>query len=136
MLLLPSAWTYEAGLPTEAWIPRVLGRRSPSYQWDKCRHSLFLHTPVWIRGTSFSGRVLYKHLRQHRQVRGARLWIEVRDMAHRPGLRGPRGVSTPLYHKLSMQISRICRVCFHTCIFCMMHHVHYCILCDRFGLGG
>ena len=21
MLLLPSAWTYEAGLPTEAWIP-------------------------------------------------------------------------------------------------------------------
>ena len=22
MLLLPSAWTYEAGLPTEAWIPR------------------------------------------------------------------------------------------------------------------
>ena len=22
MLLLPSAWTYEAGFPTEAWIPR------------------------------------------------------------------------------------------------------------------
>ena len=22
MLLLPSSWTYEAGLPTEAWIPR------------------------------------------------------------------------------------------------------------------
>ena len=54
------------------------------------------------RGTSISLRVLHKHLRQYRQVRGARLWVEVRDRAHRLGLRGPRGVSTPLYHKLSV----------------------------------
>ena len=25
---------------------------------------------------------------------------------------------------------------FHTCICCLMHHVHYYILCDSFGLGG
>ena len=25
---------------------------------------------------------------------------------------------------------------FYTYISCLMHHVHYCILCDRFGLGG
>ena len=25
---------------------------------------------------------------------------------------------------------------FYTYICCVMYHVHYCILCDRFGLGG
>ena len=115
---------------------QVLGRRSPSYQWDRYRHSLFLHTLVWVKGTSLSRRVVYKDFRQHRQVRGVGLWVEVRNRAHKPGIRGPRGVSTPLYHKLSMQISRLCRVHFHTCICCLMHHVHYYILCERFGLIG
>ena len=49
---------------------------------------------------------------------------------------GPRGMSTPLYHELSMQIRRICRVRFHTYICCLMHHVHYYIFCDRFRLRG
>ena len=25
---------------------------------------------------------------------------------------------------------------FYTCVCFLMHHVHYCTLCDRFGLGG
>ena len=28
------------------------------------------------------------------------------------------------------------QVTFYTCICFLMHHVHCCILCDRFGLGG
>ena len=55
------------------------GPRSPSYQWDRRKHNLFFHTLVWVKGISFSRRVLYKNLRQHRQVRGAGLLIEVRD---------------------------------------------------------
>ena len=135
MLLLPSAWTYEVGLPTEVWIPGFWADAVLVISGTGT-YSLFLHTPVWVKGISFSCRVLYKNLRQHRQVRGAGLWIEVRDRAYRPGLWGPRGVSTPLYHKLGVQISRLCRVHFHTCICCLMHHVHYCILCERFGLKG
>ena len=96
MLLLPSSWTYEAGLPTEAW--GVLGRRSSSHRWDKRGLSLFLLTLVWVRGTSFSCRVLHKHLRQYRW---ARVWVEVKYKAHKPRLRGTRGVSTPLYHRLN-----------------------------------
>ena len=30
-----------------------------------------------------------------------RAWVEVGYKAHRPGLRGPRGVSTPLHLRLS-----------------------------------
>ena len=39
----------------------------------------FLHTLVRVRGTSFSFGVPYKHFQQHRQARGARVWIKVRD---------------------------------------------------------
>ena len=65
ILLLPSAWTYETGFPTEVWILGFWAGAIP-VQWDRRIHSLFLHTPVWVKGTSFSRRVLYKHLRQHR----------------------------------------------------------------------
>ena len=43
MLLLPSTWTYEAGLPTD---PRVLDWRSSSHRWDRRELSLFLLTLV------------------------------------------------------------------------------------------
>ena len=86
---------------------------------DRCGLGLFLLTLVWVRGTSFSHRVLRKHLWQYRWAREARVWVEVRYKAHKPGLRGPRGVSTPLYHRLSVQISLICRVCFYSCTCCL-----------------
>ena len=91
---------------------RVLDRRSPSHQWDKRGHSLFLHPPVWVRGTSISPRVLYEHLPLHRQARGVRAWVEAEDRAHRLGHQGFRDVSTPSCHRLSQQISQLYRVCF------------------------
>ena len=116
MLLLPSAWTYEAGQPKEAWIPGFWASR---HLWDSHRLGLFLFTLVWVRGTSFSRSVLHKHLWRYRWVRGARVCVEVRYRAHRPGLRGIRGVSTSLYHRLSVHISLICRVCFCSCTCCL-----------------
>ena len=44
---------------------RVLGRRSPSHQWDKHECSLFLLTPVLARGISISLRVLHRCLLLH-----------------------------------------------------------------------
>ena len=38
--------------------------------------------------------------------------VEVRYRAHKPGLQGPKGVSIPLCQRLSIQISRTCRVSF------------------------
>ena len=68
-----------------------MGHCSPRHWSDMHRYSLFLLTPVWVKGISFSHRVLRKHLRQHKQAKRARVWVEVRDKAHRPRLRGPRG---------------------------------------------
>ena len=62
---------------------------------------MFLHTLVWVRGASFSHRVLHGHLLLHKQVRGARLWAKAEDEAHRQGRQGFRGVSTPSHHRLS-----------------------------------
>ena len=56
----------------------VLGRRSPSYKWDRRRHSLFPLTPVRARGTSINLRVLYMSLLLHKE---ARLWVEAEDKA-------------------------------------------------------
>ena len=89
-----------------------MGHYSLSHQWDVHRHSMFLLTPVQVKGTDISLRVLHKNLLHHRQVREARVWVEVRDRAHRSGLQGPRGVSTSLHHKLSLQINRLYKVCF------------------------
>ena len=69
---------------------------------------------------------------QSQHAIGARVWVEVRYRAHKPGRRGPRGVSTPLYQGMSVQISLIRRVCFYTCICCLMHHIHASCL---IGLG-
>ena len=97
------------GIALRGRDPRIWGQCSPSQLWDRSGYISFLHTLVWIRGTSFSRRVLYKHLQQHRW---ARVWVEVRHRAHRLRLRGPRGVSTPLCQRLSMQISWTCKVRF------------------------
>ena len=50
---------------------------------------------------SFSPKLLHGHLPLHRQARGARLWDEAEDEAHRQGRQGLRGVSMLLYHWLS-----------------------------------
>ena len=42
-----------------------------------------------------------------------RAWVEIGYRAHRPRLRGPRGMSTPFHLRLSRQISRLFRVCIY-----------------------
>ena len=41
--------------------PRVMGHLSPSHQWDTLRHSMFLLTLAWARGTDISPRVRHGH---------------------------------------------------------------------------
>ena len=71
----------------------------PSHQWDMHRHSLFLLTLLWPSEDNISP----KHLLFRRRATWARAWVEVENRAHRPGLQGPRGVSTPLHLRLSLQ---------------------------------
>ena len=59
-----------------------------------------------------SPRVLHERLPLPRQAKGARVWAEVEDMAHRLGHQGPRGVSNPSYHRPRLQISQLYRVWF------------------------
>ena len=80
-----------------------MGHHSPIHEWDMRRRSLFLPTPPWAREDDISPRVLHKHLLFHIQDRETRVWVEIRDRAHRPGLQGPRGVSTSLHHRLADQ---------------------------------
>ena len=114
--------------------PKVMGHSSLNHQWGKRGHNLFLHTLVRARGTNISMYVRHKHLLPLRQAREARLWVEVRDRAHGPGLWGPRGVSTPWNHRLSIQFSQICGVRFYTCNCFLIHRVHYCICVMGLGL--
>ena len=79
-----------------------MGQHSPSHQWDMHGHSLFLLTPVRVRGTSISPKVLHNHLLFHKQAKEAKLWVKAGDKASRPGLRGPRGLFTTLHHRLSL----------------------------------
>ena len=83
-----------------------MGHRSSSHQWDVHRHNWVLLIPVWARGTGINLRVLHEHLLLHKHARKARAWVEVKDRAYRSGLQGPKGVSTPLHHRLRLQISQ------------------------------
>ena len=106
--------------------------RSPSHQWDVRRLNLFLPTPPWAKGTSISLRVLYWPLLLPKQAGWAKEWIEVEveAKAYKTGLQGPRGVSTPLHLKLSLQISRSFRVHFYSFAYgkeyylIMVHLIH------------
>ena len=116
--------------------PKISGQRSPSHQWDRREHSLFLHPLVRVRGTNISPRVLYEHLLLHRQSREAKAWVGAEDRAHRPGHQGFKDVSTLSHHRLGQQINQLYKVCFcylaygqgyylilvH-CIHSSMHHV-------------
>ena len=79
-----------------------MGQHNPNRQWDMHGHSLFLLTPARARGTSISPKVLQKRLLLHKQAKEARVWVEAEDRASIPGLQGPRGMSTPLHHRLSV----------------------------------
>ena len=94
------------GITLKGKDPSVSGQRSPSHQWDRHGHNLFLLTPAWARRTDISPRVLHKHLLLYRQAREARVWVEVKDRAYGSRLQGPRGVSMPSHHRLSQLISR------------------------------
>ena len=108
----------------------VLGQCSPSHPWDRRGHSLFLHPPVWVKETSISPKVLHKHLLLYRHAREARVWVGTPDRAHGPGHQGFRGMSTPSYHRLNLQISKLYRVCFCYLAYrleyylILVHHIH------------
>ena len=104
--------------------PKVMGHHSPNYRWDVHKHRLFLLIPVWAKGTGISLRVLHKHLLCHRQAKEARAWVEVEGRAHKPRLQGPRGVSTLLHLRLSLQISRLFRVLLYS----LVYGQEYCLI--------
>ena len=62
-----------SGITHKGNDPRDMGHRSTRHRWDRNRYSLFLLTPVWVQGTSSNRIVLHKHLRQHKQAKGARV---------------------------------------------------------------
>ena len=88
------------GIALKGRDPRVMGLHTPSHQWDMHRHSLFLPTQPWSRKDNRSPRVLWKHLILRRRATWAKAWVEVEEKAHMLRLWGPRGVSTPLHHRL------------------------------------
>ena len=70
---------------------KYMGHHSPNHQWDSHRHSSFLLTPAWAKGTGVSYMVLHKHLLIHRWATWTKGWVEVKGMARRPGLLARRG---------------------------------------------
>ena len=83
-----------------------MGHPSPNHQWDVHRLSWFFPTSPWARGTSISPRALHMPLVLHNQAEWAR--------AYKPGLQGPRGLSTPSHLGLSLHISMLFRVHFYS----------------------
>ena len=53
-----------------------------------------------------------------------RAGIEVEAKAHKPRLQGPRGVSSPLHLRLSLQISRLFKVLFYS----LVYGQEYCLI--------
>ena len=104
------------GKKQRSFVPRGFSgdTLSPSHQWDTVRHSMFLLTVAWARGTDISPRVQHGHQLFRIWAREARAWVEVEGKDHRSGLRGPRGMFTPLHHRRSPQIRQLYRVCFYS----------------------
>ena len=78
--------------------------------------------------------MLHNNLLFGGQATWAGAWVEVegkgKGKAHKPGLQGSRGVSTPLHLRLSLQISGLFRVHFYSfaygqeCCLIMVHLIH------------
>ena len=79
-----------------------MGHPSPSHQWDMHRCSLFRPTLPWAKEDGINLKVLHRDLLLCRHDGWARAWVEVKAMAHKPGLQEPRGLSTPSHLKLSL----------------------------------
>ena len=92
------------GIALRGRDPKVMGHHSPIHQWGMHRRLLFLPTSPWARKDNISPRVLHKHLLFRKRTTWAGAWVKVEDKAHRPGLQGPKGVSTPSHLRLSLQI--------------------------------
>ena len=104
-----------------------MGHPNPSHQWDMHKRSLFLLTPTWARGTGISPWVLHKHLLFRKRAIWAKAWVEVEDKAQGQGLQGPRGVSTPSHHRLSLQTNRLFKVLFYS----FAYGQEYCLILVR-----
>ena len=85
---------------------------------------------VWVRGASISLRELHGCLPLHRQAKGARLWVEAKDGAHRQGRQGFKGVFMPSHHRQSPHSSHSYRVHFCSLAYgqeyylILVHHIH------------
>ena len=112
MLPFPAAWTYQEGLPLKTGIPG------------------FWNNAVLVSGKT-GGDTVYSSTARYRQeepesVSGSctgtsrytgmperpGYGVEAEDEAHSQGRQGLRGVSMPLYHRLSQQISQLYRYVF------------------------
>ena len=131
MLPLPSSWTLKAGLSSEARILELWDTSVPiisGMYTDAVCSSL---PPPWTRRGGISRRALHKVLPLHIQARWTRAGVEVKAKAHKTGLQGPRGVSTSLHRRLSLQISVLFRVCFYSFAYgqeCYLIMVHLILL--------
>ena len=130
MFPLPSARTCETRLPTEVGIPGI---------WDTVvlvingtGTNTLCSTPMRVRGTSLSPRVLHRSLLLHRQAKEARVWVEAEDRAHKLRRKGPRGLSIPSHHKLSQRTSQLYRVRFY---YLAYGHEYYSTLVHRIHLS-
>ena len=54
----------------------------------------------------------------------AKVWVEVEDWAHKPGLQGPRSLSTPSHHRLIQLIGRLYKVRFYY----LAYGQRYCLI--------
>ena len=81
-----------------------MGHPSPNHQLDVHRLGLFLPTPPWARGTSINPKALHKTLLIHDHARWAKVWVKFQARAQKPGLQGPKGVSTTLHLRPSLRI--------------------------------
>ena len=90
------------GLPSEVGVPDLWDTTVPVIS-GTCTDAVYSSLPHHGPWKKVSVPVLHKHLLFHKHVREARVWVKVEDedKAQRPGLQGPRGVSTPLYLKVS-----------------------------------
>ena len=111
MLPLPTARTYEEGLPSKAEIPGFWGSAVPvsgGTREDIVYSSTAQYKPEEPVSVSESCTSTSRYT--GRQAREARLWAEAEDEAHRQERQGFKGVSMPSHHRLSQKINQLYRV--------------------------
>ena len=124
MFLLPPASTLETGFSSKEGIPELwdtLGLIISGTFIDSVCSSL---PPPWARGASISPKALHRPLILHDQARWAKAWVEVEARAYKPGLQGPKGVSTQSHLRPSLQISRSFGVHFYS----LAYGQEYCMI--------